>query len=66
MSLSERADVNQVPLHGFREGEPPCEPTSHWARTEPRPPRITKPRLERLNDSIIRRENHGRYSQFTA
>jgi Uma2 family endonuclease len=33
-------------LARFREGEPPGEPVSQAAWTEPRPPRITKARLE--------------------
>ncbi len=33
-------------LAQFREGEPPCEPPLEWARTEPRPPKITKGRLD--------------------
>ena len=33
-------------LARFREGEPPGEPISQAARTEPRPPRITKAHLE--------------------
>jgi putative heme-binding domain-containing protein len=42
------AKRRQSPLNGlarFREGEPPGEPVSAAARTEPRPPRITEPRL---------------------
>ena len=41
--VTSRSALNQVAR--FREGEPPGEPSHDPARTEPRPPRITKGRL---------------------
>jgi hypothetical protein len=36
-------------LAGFREGEPPGEPLANPARTEPRPPKITKSHLSKID-----------------
>jgi hypothetical protein len=47
--ITKTAD-SQNSLARFREGEPPGEPSSHVARTEPRPPRITTAHLAALRD----------------